>query len=293
MQRPAGNYSHVTGLLWIGISTVVSGTVTYVVLRSTISQTGPFGLWDPICFELLGWWWVYYYLLSIPERTRWPKPFVLYTLRRFLDPASAMRSGKEKLTATEEEVVREKARSSRDVQGIMIAVVVLLLTITMSPSNEYRPAWIDHYGMMIHSTLFTLAVLIIVCWIISIDIFDTIMNHFRSPQLDDGTDIRRYFYRQLAPAGQHVISGGVSYGYLGLTMMTIFVPMSLSYFVPALGGYSTALYVYLAYPYYYGYYGTEQADQEEIVTLDRRTRWPSLTLGVALLVGTIITQTWS
>ena len=167
----------------------------------------------------------------------------------------------------------------------MIAIVVLLLTMVLSGSHTADPAWIVAYRTLIRETLFVLAVLIIVAWILSIDILDTIMNRFKDPPPDQKDDIRRYMYRHLAPTGLRQISGGVSYGYLAFALLGVFIPMCMSYFVPILGGYGATLYVYLGYPYFYGYCQTHTG-----ISLDEDRRWPSLTVGLTLLVGTVVAR---
>ena len=84
------------------------------------------------CFEFLGWWWIAYFLLSYRDKTRMPRWYELFTLRSYLDNISSHRGrpGSEEPKFGEHDLMlREKATSSRDVQGIMIAVVVLMLTL--------------------------------------------------------------------------------------------------------------------------------------------------------------------
>lgn len=297
-------------------ATAVSATITWLLLGPAFGSGGPVGAWDIVVFELLGWWWVFYFASTL-ERTK------LYTLRRFLDGASRQRSlshpgpasvSMPHLDAEEVTVMQEKARSSRDVEGILIAVVVLVLTLVLLHPPSSHASDLERYEATIRPALFTLAVVVIVAWIISMDVFETISNSFTG-EVARRRDLRRYFYRELAPWGLHGralrLSGAVSYGYLGMATMGVFVLMAFSYFEPPLGGYGAALFCYLAYPYFFGYHGVVRTQPAgptgapdpggplpgelpggELVDIDDRHRWPSLAVGLVLVVGTVVAQTW-
>ena len=149
----------------------------------------------------------------------------------------------------DEALIREKARSSRDVQGIMIAVVVLLLTLVVIDKVTSTTA--TEYQMLIEGPIFAVALVIILMWGLSLDIFDTMLNSFQV-DIREANDLRRYFYRKIGPL--KALSGAVSYGYVGHALMPIFVLLVFSWFEPVVSGFGTALYVLFAYPYYFGYW---------------------------------------
>jgi hypothetical protein len=139
----------------------------------------------------------------------------------------------------------------------MIAVVVLLLTLIVVDEN--RTAKLGEYESLIRGPLFSLALIIILVWALSLDIFDTMLNSFQV-ELAEANHIRKYFYRQVGPLRQENrlrFGGGVSYGYLGHALMPIFVLMVFSWFQAGLVGFATALYVFFAYPYYYGFWAVK------------------------------------
>ena len=107
-----------------------------------------------------------------------------------------------------------KVSSSIQVQGILIAVVVLLLTITLlwNPHTAYGGqhfalgfAGFDSYRLLMEPVLVTLAMIAIICWILSMDILDTAMNRFphdtKRSKNDELPNYPQYFFRLMGPAG--------------------------------------------------------------------------------------------
>lgn len=245
---------------------------------------------DIACFEFLAWWWIAYFGRSHLDRHGVPGRFRLFTLRSYLDGVSSHRRGLQKVTdnTRDEDLLREKARSSRDVQGIMIAVVVLLLTLIVI--METQAAERTTYHRFLHAPLFAVALATIIVWILSMDIFDTVLNSFQV-EVTEAFNLRRFFYREvgpLRPDGGVGFAGAVSYGYLGHALMPIFVLMVFSWFEPSVVGFATAMYVVLAYPYYYGYWaiqaGSEHVARGDVVEkteLVQHEQWVPLSDGQA------------
>jgi len=115
---------------------------------------------------------------------------------------------------TEDARVLTKVSSSIQVQGILIAVVVLLLTITLlwNPHTAYGGqhfalgfAGFDSYRLLMEPVLVTLAMIAIICWILSMDILDTAMNRFphdtKRSKNDELPNYPQYFFRLMGPAG--------------------------------------------------------------------------------------------
>ncbi len=108
-------------------------------------------------------------------------------------------------------------------------------------------------------------------------------------------DLRKYFYRELAPWGRLGkklrFSGAVSYGYVAMAAMSILVLMCFSYFFPWSCGYAAALYIFIAYPYFFGFKASITGDGgAEIVWLDDTTWWPPAMMALLILAGTIAVQ---
>lgn len=226
------------------------------------------------CFEFLAWWWIVYFTRShrcaTKERLQMPpRPYTLFTLRSYLDQISSHRasiwSGREKTEAdfkVDENLIREKSRSSRDVQGIMIAVVVLLLTlIVIDPATAAPKGHLDHYQHLVRGVIFALGLVIVLVWALSLDIFDSILNSF-NVNIEEALHLRRYYYRDMGPLNWRFVrssgfSGGVSYGYVGHALLPIFTLMVFSWFQPVLVGFGTAAFLFFAYPYFFGYWAID------------------------------------
>jgi hypothetical protein len=254
---------------------VVGAGATYAVTSLLLSSTQQHRLTAPerldiACFEFLAWWWIAYFSLSHIKRPgKQAAPGPLFTLRSYLDEISSHRLSRRKVSATsvDEQLLREKTKSSRDVQGIMIAVVVLLLTLIVIVEQSKNP--LTEYQHALHGVIFGVALVTILSWILSMDIFDTVLNSFQVEE-SEAFNLRRYFYRKIGPLranGAIGFSGAVSYGYLGHALMPVFVLMVFSWFQPELVGFATALYVVLAYPYYFGYWAI-QTSTEQVTTDD-------------------------
>ena len=278
--------SHHVGVMLMLIGAGATYAVTSLVMSASERHalTAPQRL-DIGCFEFLGWWWIAYFGRSYLDRHGTPGRFRLFTLRSYLDGVSSHRRGMQKVTedTRDEDLLREKARSSRDVQGIMIAVVVLLLTLIVvaePPAGERT-----EYERFLHGPLFGVALATIIAWILSMDIFDTVLNSFQV-EVTEAFNLRRFFYRKIGPFNPDRgvgFAGAVSYGYLGHALMPIFVLMVFSWFEPVVVGFATAMYVVLAYPYYYGYWaikaGAENVDRAkaENTELVPDEQWTPLT----------------
>jgi len=232
---------------------------------------------DIACFEFLSWWWIVYFTLSHrcsskSELTKAPPSYKLFTLRSYLDQISSHRasiwSGTEKTEKdikVDESFIREKSRSSRDVQGIMIAVVVLLLTLVVVDPTSATKGHLDHYQHVIKGVIFTLALVIVLLWALSLDIFDSILNSF-NVDVKEALHLRRYYYRDMGPlnwgfARRSGFSGAVSYGYVGHALMPIFTLMVFSWFEPVLAGFGTATFLFFAYPYFFGYWAIDSGSE--------------------------------
>jgi hypothetical protein len=115
-----------------------------------------------------------------------------------LDEISSHRFNRQKVSeiSVDEQLLREKAKSSRDVQGIMIAVVVLLLTLIVIVEQSRNS--LTEYQHAMHSIIFGVALVTILSWILSMDIFDTVLNSFQVKELE-AFNLRRYFYRKIGP----------------------------------------------------------------------------------------------
>ncbi len=281
------------GLLVLGLTrlTVADG-------RSAWSQLRPSQQLDLGCFVFLLSWWIAYFTRSSFSKDHTRGVLHLFTLRSFLDGISSHRGtslaeletalagdaetseqrardrddeqrARDRDEKQDEALIREKARSSRDVQGIMIAVVVLLLTLVVIDRSE---ASAGEYHTLVKGPVFAVAITIILMWVLSLDVFDTMLNSFHV-DVRDANELRRHYYRRIGPL--QTMSGAVSYGYVGHALMPIFVLMVFSWFEPVLAGFGTALYVLFAYPYYYGYWGVkvqEHVDGLEDVDEDRLPR---------------------
>lgn len=249
------------------VLTAISATITLIA----IGPLPAVNRLDLVCFEFLAWWWIAYFCLShrIIKNTDLadtPRSYKLFTLRSYLDQISSHRasiwSGEEKTEEDQrfdESLIRQKATSSRDVLGIMIAVVVLLLTLVLVDEARNHP--LSHYQMLIRGVLFALAVIIVILWALSLDIFDSILNSF-NVDIREALHLRRYYYREMGPLNipglrQIAFSGSVSYGYVGHALMPIFTLMVFSWFEPILAGYGTALFLFFAYPYFFGYWAID------------------------------------
>ena len=245
---------------------MVAGTLaTYgltVQLPDDASLTSP-QRFDIACFEFLAWWWLAYFVMSYRVRNRAPRPYELFTLRSYLDHMSSHRGPVARNPPKFDDddlLLRDKASSSRDVQGIMIAVVVLILTLVVI--NTATTTTLTRYQHVIRTPIFLLSLVMILLWTLSLDVFDTILNSFQVSTREAYT-VRRWFYGYLGPftrdprKGRAPISGGVSYGYVGHALLPIFTLMVFSWFEPNIVGFATALYVFCAYPYYYGYWAVE------------------------------------
>jgi hypothetical protein len=257
--------THFRALSIILIVSAVLYALTYLMIPSREwKKLLPGQQLDIGCFELMFTFWVAYFTLSRSKYER----LKLFTLRTFLDGKTLNRdgiaSGEEK--EMEKEIsIREKSQSSRDVQGIMIAIVVLLITLLMVVKN---PTSNDKtYISLLYGSIFSLGIIITLCWVLSIDMFDTIMNAFKG-NVGEVNDIRHYLYREIGPFRM----GAVTYGYVGNALMPIFTLMVFSLFAPtgvAIGG---AIYLFLAYPYYFGYREvTETAEENKAnsyITID-------------------------
>lgn len=240
--------------------------VTYGITSLLLSHPGRLTSAERLdigCFEFLGWWWIVYFTLSYPKGEREPGRFTVFTLRSYLDGISShrgpmvrhSRNGLEE--SQHEDLIREKARSSRDVQGILIAVVVLTLTLVVIDSTS-PSAHLTEYQRVLRAPIFAISLVIILAWMLTLDVYDTIQNSFQVSSRE-AYRLRRWFYRDFGPLTRiptkvGVLSGAVSYGYLGHALLPIFALMVFSWFEPAIIGFGTALYVFLAYPYHYGYW---------------------------------------
>lgn len=216
------------------------------------------------CLVFLAWWWIAYFAFSHFQFDGGPGPFTLFTLRSYLDDTSSHRGPitsrpSAATPSTDNTALREKAVSSRDVQGILLAVIVLLLTVAVtSQTSDFHFAGVAHFHDLLRPVLFGLALIIVLCWIISLDIFDTVLNSFQVTPTE-AYRLRRYYYRDIGPfhqSAKHRIwpSGGVSLGYVGNALMSLFVLAIFSWFQPSIGGFGTAFYVLFAYPFYFGYW---------------------------------------
>lgn len=252
------------GLLYVGLDhqTGTHGRSAWSQLHS--SQLLALG-----CYVFLLSWWIVYFSCSSFTRRHKRGRLQVFTLRAFLDGVSSHRGislaelegalreidtakTAEIITREEkqdEDLIREKARSSRDVQGIMIAVIVLLLTLIVIPRSSGSGS---EYHILIKGPIFAVAITIVLMWGLSLDIFDTMLNSFHV-DIREANEYRRHYYRRIGPI--KTLSGAVSYGYIGHALMPIFVLMVFSWFQPVLAGFGTALYLLFAYPYYYGYWG--------------------------------------
>ncbi len=281
-------------LLFFGLTqmTVAHGNSAWSRLRP--SQELDLG-----CYVfLLSWWIAYFSRSSFTKKTHTLRRFQLFTLRSFLNGISSHRgtsladvedafskpeevavkvakSDADQAAATalqwdqrDEELIREKARSSRDVQGIMIAVVVLLLTLIVV-DRAFAPH--SEYHVLIEGPIFAVAIAIILMWGMSLDIFDTMLNSFQV-DIREANELRRHFYAKMGPLKP--MGGAVSYGYVGHALMPIFVLMVFSWFEPVVASFGTALYVLFAYPYYYGYWGVRTKDVNKNFTGIDQNRLP-------------------
>lgn len=269
--------SHVPGVLIM----LAGSAATYVVTSLCLSDQQQRALTTPqrldlACFEFLAWWWIAYFLLSHLKRDGEPGRASLFTLRGFLDGIGSHRNGlgNDAADSSEEQRLREKVSSSRDVQGIMIAVVVLLLTLIVV--DQEAVGGLSEYQRMVRGPVFAVALVAILGWMLSMDIFDTILNPFQV-DLAEASNLRSHFYRSIGPLGRKSLvrfSGAVSYGYLGHALMPIFVLMVFSWFEVDLVGFATALYVFLAYPYYFGYWAVKARRRPlEEAMLSDDVRW--------------------
>ncbi len=247
--------THKRGVAIIAVAAGVFYLLTYITMPSrewrNLMSAQQLDLGS---FELIFCWWVAYFSLSNKEYKR----FGLLTLRTFLDAVSWNRESnrhmsgddagpsKKDLEKEKEISIREKSQSSRDVQGIMIAIVVLLITLLMvvkNPTPHHRI-----YMSMLYGSIFSVGIVITLCWVLSIDMFDTIMNAFKS-NAGDSNQIRSHLYREVGPFRL----GAVTYGYIGHALMPIFMLMIFSLFAPTGAAIGAAVYLFLAYPYYFGY----------------------------------------
>ena len=263
--------SHRRGLLFMTTGALVTYGIILLLLRHPGRLSSAERL-DIGCFEFLGWWWLVYFTLSYQKGRREPTRYSLFTLRSYLDRISSHRGPIHRhfpssaAESQDGDLIREKARSSRDVQGIMIAVVVLILTLVVIDTTSTTERVMEYHGV-IRGPIFAVALIIILAWMLSLDVFDTILNSFQV-SLREAYHLRRWFYRELGPFTHDPgeswapLSGAVSYGYIGHALMPIFVLMVFSWFEPALVGFATALYVFLAYPYHYGYWAIKSRPEE-------------------------------
>jgi hypothetical protein len=254
--------SHWRGIIFMCAGAALTYLLTFLLLNGREwERLTPTQRLDIGCFEFLASWWIVYFTLSHLNSRREPGRFSVFTLRSFLDGISSHRGAilrKATQADLDEQFIREKARSSRDVQGIMIAVVVLLLTLVVV-DRTINNGHLSDYQHVMRGPIFAVALTIIVAWMLSLDIFDTILNSFEV-EVSEALRLRRYFYRFIGPFGRSKrvrFSGGVSYGYLGHGLMPIFVLMIFSWFESWLVGFGTAMYVLLAYPYYFGYWAVK------------------------------------
>ncbi len=282
--------------LMVALAVVMYGFVYLGLVRASVhgqsawSQLRPSQQLDLGCFVFLISWWIAYFSRSSFTKQRTLGGLQLFTLRSFLNGISSHRGTsladledalsevqsastnpqEDAANADEralrqwednqrdEKLIREKARSSRDVQGILIAVVVLLLTLVVVDRGNASP--FSEYHVLIEGPIFAVAIVITLMWGMSIDIFDTMLNSFQV-DIREANELRRHFYAKIGPL--RPIGGAVSYGYIGHALMPIFVLMVFSWFEPVVAAFGTALYVLFAYPYYYGYWGLRAKEVNE------------------------------
>ncbi len=113
----------------------------------------------------------------------------------------------------------------------------------------------------------------------AIDIFDTSANIF-DPGSQSEKEYRQWFFRHVGPFAP---KGGVTYAYYGFAALSIFFVVALSYLYVPLSGVGVAVYIYLGYPYLYGYYRVGAT-----VEIDEEAAWPAFLFSACVVSVTAV-----
>lgn len=248
---------------------ICAAALSYMNWRSHLHLTWE-ERWSLFCWAILLSWWIVYFN---------HRRLGITNLRAFLDNKNPFRrnadrpqkQGDQEAQAENQRRIVAKSSSSIGAQGIEIAIVALLLNqaLAIKPTAGYLT--------FVRPWLVALAMVTILLLCFAIDILDTSANIF-DPGSQSEQEYRQWFFRHVGPVAP---KGGVTYAYYGFAGLSIFFVVALSYLYVPLSGFGVAVYIYLGYPYLYGYSRTPQS-----VEIDKGSVMPALLFSVVIGVVT-------
>jgi hypothetical protein len=230
-------------------------------------------VWCTYCWSLLLAWWIVYFN---------HRRFGVVNLRRFLSEKNPFRRdgtfmpivNDPEARKENERRIQAKGASSIGAQGVQIAIVAFMLSAVLAAERT------GYYAEAVRPAVVVLALFTLLLLCFSIDILDTAVNIFEPGNHQDEQHYPQLFYRRVGPK---VPKGGAGYAYMGFAALSVFLVVAVSFFYVALGGVGVAVYVYLGYPYLFGYF----VNPEGRVEYDDRSDGPASVLGAVILAVTI------
>lgn len=262
---PWGSHLRIIALILVFAVVICATALGYMSWRSNVHLTWE-ERWSLFCWSILLSWWVVYFN---------HRRLGVTNLRAFLDNKNPFRRNADQPERQDDESAQTqnqqriiaKSSSSISAQGVEIAIVALLLNhvLAIAPSTRYlafvRP-WVVALAMV---------TILLLCF--AIDILDTSANIF-DPGSRSERQYRQWFFRHVGPFAP---KGGVTYAYYGFAGLSVFFVVALSYLYVPLSGFGVAVYIYLGYPYLYGYRRTPQS-----VEIDEGSALPGLLFSLAI-----------
>jgi len=231
------------------------------------------------CILFLVAWWLVYFTSPVTG---------LPTLRNYLKHHSKIRGANAGDSVENKESLESKSRSTISTIALFSAAMSLFLAFMLRIDDSN----LTLFQAGLREAIVLLAFSTILLFIFSIDLLDTITNHFNNDSASaDGdavTDIQKklIFYQS---HGNIWPKGGITHAYLGYAIFTIILTMSVAYFYPNNVGYFTAFFVYLGYPILFGYKMNNVGDvntlalEERVFLRNSMAKWTA-NIGVFLIV---------